>query len=55
MTLLDGRWRLLYSSSFRGGSLGGSRPGLPFGDSLSKLGQVRRRLAASAQGIHQTL
>lgn len=29
MDLLDGVWRLLYSSAFESGNLGGSRPGPP--------------------------
>lgn len=29
MDLLNGRWRLVYSSGFAGGSLGGARPGPP--------------------------
>ncbi|KAL4421139.1 hypothetical protein ABPG77_000774 [Micractinium sp. CCAP 211/92] len=40
MALLDGRWRLLYSSGFTSGSLGGRRPGPAFGSSLVTLGQV---------------
>lgn len=40
MALLDGRWRLLYSSGFTSGSLGGRRPGPSFGSSVVTLGQV---------------
>ena len=29
MDVLNGRWRLVYSSGFAGGSLGGARPGPP--------------------------
>ena len=29
LDLLDGRWRLAYSSGFSGGNLGGRRPGPP--------------------------
>lgn len=40
MALLDGRWRLLYSSGFASGSLGGRRPGPSFGSGPFTLGQV---------------
>lgn len=40
MALLDGRWRLLYSSGFSSGSLGGRRPGPSFGSGPFTLGQV---------------
>ncbi|PSC69468.1 putative plastid-lipid-associated chloroplastic [Micractinium conductrix] len=40
MALLDGRWRLLYSSGFSSGSLGGRRPGPSFGGGPFTLGQV---------------
>jgi hypothetical protein len=41
---LDGRWRLVYTSSFSSGSFGGSRPGPPFAGSNLKLGQVFQRI-----------
>jgi hypothetical protein len=40
MAQLDGRWRLLYSSGFTSGSLGGRRPGPSFASSPVTLGQV---------------
>lgn len=40
MALLDGRWRLLYSSGFQSGSMGGRRPGPSFGSLPLALGQV---------------
>ncbi|KAI7839444.1 hypothetical protein COHA_006845 [Chlorella ohadii] len=40
MALLDGRWRLLYSSGFTSGSLGGRRPGPSFGSLPLTLGPV---------------
>ncbi len=40
MALLDGRWRLLYSSGFSSGSLGGRRPGPSFAAGPFTLGQV---------------
>lgn len=42
MALLDGRWRLLYSSGFSSGSLGGRRPGPSFGSGPVTLGQVHQ-------------
>eukprot|EP01018_Ginkgo_biloba_P026081 Gb_07161 [translate_table: standard] len=41
---LQGRWRLIYSSAFASGSLGGSRPGPPTGRLLLTLGQVFQRI-----------
>lgn len=38
---LQGRWRLLYSSAFASGSLGGRRPGPPVGLLPLSLGQVK--------------
>lgn len=40
LLLLDGRWRLVYSSGFAGGSLGGRRPGPPTALFPLTLGQV---------------
>jgi hypothetical protein len=41
LDLLQGRWRLVYSSGFTTGSLGGQRPGPPVGQLLPlTLGQV---------------
>lgn len=40
MALLEGRWRLLYSSGFNSGSLGGRRPGPSLGSLPLTLGQV---------------
>lgn len=41
LDLLQGRWRLVYSSGFVTGSLGGQRPGPPVGRLLPlTLGQV---------------
>lgn len=40
LSLLDGRWRLVYSSGFAGGSLGGRRPGPPSALFPLTLGQV---------------
>jgi hypothetical protein len=40
MALLDGRWRLLYSSGFTSGTLGGRRPGPSFGSLPLTLGPV---------------
>ena len=37
MQQLGGTWRLIYSSSFSTGSIGGSRPGPPPGEQGSKL------------------
>lgn len=39
LDLLQGRWRLVFSSGFATGSLGGERPGPPVGRFLT-LGQV---------------
>ncbi|GAQ81022.1 plastid-lipid associated protein PAP [Klebsormidium nitens] len=41
---LNGKWRLVYTSSFSSGSLGGSRPGPPFVGSNLTLGQVFQRI-----------
>lgn len=40
MQLLSGTWRLLYSSGFNGGSLGGRRPGPPAAVVPAALGSV---------------
>lgn len=40
MARLGGRWRLLFSSSFAGGNLGGARPGPPAALFPLQLGQV---------------
>ena len=40
MDKLAGTWRLIYSSGFNGGSLGGSRPGPPAALVPTILGQV---------------
>ena len=37
MQLLGGTWRLIYSSGFSTGSIGGSRPGAPAGEQCSQL------------------
>lgn len=41
---LQGRWRLIYSSAFASGSLGGLRPGPPTGRLPLTLGQVFQRI-----------
>ncbi|XP_057855031.2 plastid-lipid-associated protein 6, chloroplastic isoform X2 [Cryptomeria japonica] len=41
---LQGRWRLVYSSAFASGSLGGLRPGPPTGRLPLTLGQVFQRI-----------
>lgn len=45
MAALDGRWRLIYSSGFASGSLGGARPGPSIPLSPLKLGQVSTEAA----------
>ena len=40
MDMLNGTWRLVYSSAFSRGGLGGSRPGPPPALVPFKLGQV---------------
>lgn len=42
MDMLYGTWRLVYSSAFSRGGLGGSRPGPPPALVPFKLGQVRK-------------
>ena len=49
MALLDGRWRLLYSSGFASGSLGGRRPGPSFGSGPFMLGQGEGRTGGRQQ------
>ena len=44
MNMLNGTWRLVYSSAFSRGGLGGSRPGPPPALVPFKLGQVRNFL-----------
>ncbi|XP_010512442.1 PREDICTED: probable plastid-lipid-associated protein 6, chloroplastic [Camelina sativa] len=45
LDILQGKWRLLYSSAFSSRSLGGSRPGLPTGRLIPvTLGQVFQRI-----------
>lgn len=55
MALLDGRWRLLYSSGFTSGSLGGRRPGPSFGSSLVTLGQVFQDIYTGGLALHPPL
>ncbi|KAF5842663.1 harpin binding protein 1 [Dunaliella salina] len=43
---LQGMWRLLYTSGFNTGSLGGSRPGPPAGLVPAVLGQIFQRIDA---------
>lgn len=50
MALLDGRWRLLYSSGFSSGSLGGRRPGPSFGAGPFTLGQVYQDILTGGWG-----
>jgi hypothetical protein len=45
---LDGRWRLLFSSAFASGSLGGARPGPPAGFGPFRLGAVQQDIYAAA-------
>ena len=49
MAQLDGRWRLLYSSGFTSGSLGGRRPGPSFASSPLTLGQVWQDISVGEQ------
>ncbi|KAL4451724.1 hypothetical protein ABPG75_007386 [Micractinium tetrahymenae] len=55
MALLDGRWRLLYSSGFTSGSLGGRRPGPSFGSSLVTLGQVFQDILTDKEELDNTV
>ena len=48
-TALSGLWRLAFSSSFSGGSLGGSRPGI-VGLPAGSLGQVLQRIQPFKKG-----
>ncbi|KAH7316220.1 hypothetical protein KP509_21G083500 [Ceratopteris richardii] len=48
---LQGRWRLVYSSAFASGSLGGMRPGPPAGASPFTLGQVYQRIDVFAKEL----
>jgi len=52
--MLNGTWRLVYSSAFARGGLGGSRPGPPAALLPVKLGQVCARCACSLSG-HEAL
>lgn len=48
--LLQGRWKLIYSSAFSSGTLGGSRPGPPIGRLVPiTLGQVFQRIDVSSR------
>ncbi|KAI5082373.1 hypothetical protein GOP47_0002116 [Adiantum capillus-veneris] len=48
---LQGRWRLVYSSAFASGSLGGRRPGPPVGLLPLTLGQVYQRVDVLAREL----
>lgn len=48
---LQGRWRLLFSSAFVSGSLGGRRPGPPVGFLPFSLGQVYQRIDVLAREL----
>ncbi|MCO5613080.1 hypothetical protein L7F22_067354 [Adiantum nelumboides] len=48
---LQGRWRLVYSSAFASGSLGGRRPGPPMGLLPLTLGQVYQRVDVLAREL----
>ncbi|CAI5942383.1 unnamed protein product [Closterium sp. NIES-64] len=50
LALLDGTWRLVYSSGFVSGSLGGLRPGPPAGGPVS-IGQVTQRVDVTAKEL----
>lgn len=50
MDKLAGTWRLIYSSGFNGGSLGGSRPGPPAALVPTVLGQVYQVINADQVG-----
>lgn len=50
MDRLAGTWRLIYSSGFNGGSLGGSRPGPPAALVPTVLGQVYQVIDADQVG-----
>lgn len=53
MALLDGRWRLLFSSGFTSGSLGGRRPGPSFGSLPLTLGPVYQDIYTGAWGTRE--
>ncbi|CAI5463445.1 unnamed protein product [Closterium sp. Yama58-4] len=50
LAMLDGTWRLVYSSGFVSGSLGGLRPGPPAGGPVS-IGQVTQRVDVTAKEL----
>jgi hypothetical protein len=52
LDLLQGRWRLVFSSGFATGSLGGERPGPPVGRLLPlTLGQVYQRIDVASKEL----
>lgn len=51
LDVLQGRWRLIYSSAFASGSLGGMRPGPPVGRLPLTLGQVYQRIDVVAKEL----
>lgn len=51
LDILQGRWRLIYSSAFASGSLGGRRPGPPVGRLPLTLGQVYQRIEVFAKEL----
>ncbi|KAJ7239232.1 hypothetical protein O6H91_Y441400 [Diphasiastrum complanatum] len=48
---LQGKWRLIYSSAFASGNLGGTRPGPPAGQFPLTLGQVFQRIDTLSQEL----
>lgn len=51
LELLDGRWRLAYSSGFSGGNLGGRRPGPPASLAPVTLGAVYQDIFLAAKEL----
>ncbi len=51
LELLDGRWRLAYSSGFSGGNLGGRRPGPPADLAPVNLGAVYQDIFVAAKEL----
>ncbi|KAH7617667.1 hypothetical protein Ndes2526B_g07531 [Nannochloris sp. 'desiccata'] len=51
LKLLDGRWRLAYSSGFSGGNLGGRRPGPPASLAPVTLGAVYQDIFVAAKEL----
>eukprot|EP00271_Cylindrocystis_brebissonii_P006217 TRINITY_DN18901_c0_g1_i1.p1 TRINITY_DN18901_c0_g1~~TRINITY_DN18901_c0_g1_i1.p1 ORF type:complete len:338 (-),score=18.28 TRINITY_DN18901_c0_g1_i1:555-1568(-) len=51
LPVAEGKWRLVYSSGFLTGSLGGERPGPPVGRLPLKLGQVYQRIDVGARQV----